>query len=214
MTNSERSNAVWLDLLEPHTYMNLFYLLIGFPLGIAYFVLLLTGLATGLGLLIIWVGVPILLACVGLVWVVGQIELGAAKLVLGQSLGDNKVGDEIAGDRPRQTLGGWAKLRGYVSSPLFWRTLGLAFLKFPLGIVSFVVAIALVSVSISLLAAPLYYTQIDAHFWNDTPITTMGQAFALSAIGAGLAMISARVLNIIAEAQARLYKALLEPRVR
>ncbi|MGL5004499.1 MAG: sensor domain-containing protein [Casimicrobium sp.] len=210
MTNSNRSNEVWLDVLEPRTYMNLFYLLIGFPLGIGYFVLLLTGLATGLGLLIVWVGIPILLACVGLVWLVGKIELGTAKLVLGETLEDH----EIARDRPNQSSSGWTEVRAYVSSLMFWKTLGLAFLKFPLGIVSFVVTIVLVTASLGLLAAPLYYNQIDVQFWNETPITTLWQALALSATGAGLLMISARVLNIFAEAQARLCKALLEPRVR
>ncbi len=200
-------------MLEPRTYMNLLYLLIGFPLGILYFVLLLTGLATGLGLLIVWIGIPILLASVGLVWLIGKIELGTAKLVLGETL----EGAEIARDRPSQTRLGsssWAELRSYVSSAMFWKTLGLAFLKFPLGLVSFIMTILLVTVSLSLLAVPMYYTLIDLDFGNNTPILTIWQALALSTIGAGCSMISARVLNIFAEAQARLCKALLEPRVR
>jgi Putative sensor len=211
MTNFERFDDIWRDALEPRTYLNLLYLLIGFPLGIVYFVALLTGLATGLGLLIIWVGIPVLLACVGLVWLIGKIELGTAKLVLGESL----EGDRITSDKPVSSSGhSWKQLRDYVSSAAFWKTLGLAFLKFPLGIVSFVLTVTLVAVSLSLLAAPLYYTRVDVQIWNETPVQSLWQALALSFIGAGLTIISARVLNILAEAQAHLSKNLLEPRVR
>ena len=45
---------------RPQTYVNVFYLLLSFPLGIAYFVFLVTGLSVGFGLVVIWVGVPIL----------------------------------------------------------------------------------------------------------------------------------------------------------
>ena len=35
---------------RPQTYVNAFYLLLSFPLGIAYFVFLVTGLSVGFGL--------------------------------------------------------------------------------------------------------------------------------------------------------------------
>ena len=38
---------------RPQSYINAFYLLITFPLGIAYFVFLVTGLSLGFGLLVI-----------------------------------------------------------------------------------------------------------------------------------------------------------------
>ena len=41
-------------VVRPQTYLNIFYLLLSFPLGIAYFVFLVTGLSVGFGLLIIW----------------------------------------------------------------------------------------------------------------------------------------------------------------
>jgi hypothetical protein len=54
-------------LRRSETYRNLGYDLLAFPLGIAYFVFLVTGLSVGVGLVIIWVGVPILLGVV-LAW--------------------------------------------------------------------------------------------------------------------------------------------------
>lgn len=44
------------------TYLNALYLLMSFPLGIFYFVFLVTGLALGFPLIIIWIGLLILAA--------------------------------------------------------------------------------------------------------------------------------------------------------
>src|SRR5882672_7159507 len=67
---------------DAQTYRNLFYLLLSFPLGIAYFVFLITGISLGTGLLVIFVGVPILIgmlfACQGL----GAFERGMARSLL------------------------------------------------------------------------------------------------------------------------------------
>jgi len=38
---------------DPQSYLNIFYLLLAFPLGIAYFVFLVTGISVGTGLIII-----------------------------------------------------------------------------------------------------------------------------------------------------------------
>lgn len=49
-------------LFRRRTYSRLFYLLVlAFPLGTAYFVFLVAGISTGIGLAIVWIGVPILL---------------------------------------------------------------------------------------------------------------------------------------------------------
>ncbi len=57
MSTSKRFFGV---IAEPQSYINIFYLLLAFPLGIAYFVFLVTGISVGASLIIIWVGVPIL----------------------------------------------------------------------------------------------------------------------------------------------------------
>ena len=45
-------------IAEPQSYINILYLLLAFPLGIAYFVFLVTGISVGAGLIIIWVVFP------------------------------------------------------------------------------------------------------------------------------------------------------------
>ncbi|MGD2146148.1 MAG: sensor domain-containing protein, partial [Anaerolineae bacterium] len=46
-------------LWSRQAYLNLVYLLAAFPLGVLYFIFLVTGLATGLSLTIVWVGIPL-----------------------------------------------------------------------------------------------------------------------------------------------------------
>jgi hypothetical protein len=55
-------------------YLNSIYLLLSFPLGIFYFVFLISGLSIGLPLLIIWVGVPILLLVGAGWWLLAAFE--------------------------------------------------------------------------------------------------------------------------------------------
>ena len=53
--------------VKPQTYLNILYLLLAFPLGIAYFVFLVTGFSLGISLLILWVGLLDSCRCHGVV---------------------------------------------------------------------------------------------------------------------------------------------------
>ncbi len=59
---------------DPQSYLNIVYLLLGLPLGTAYFVILVTGISTGFGLVVVWVGVPILLLVFVISWALCQFE--------------------------------------------------------------------------------------------------------------------------------------------
>ena len=61
-------------IAEPQSYINILYLLLGLPLGIAYFVFLVTGISVGAGLIIIWVGVPILALVLAGSWAICEFE--------------------------------------------------------------------------------------------------------------------------------------------
>ncbi len=61
-------------VIEPQSYLNILYLLLSFPLGIAYFVFLVTGISLGFGLAIIWLGIPILALVLAASWVLYQFE--------------------------------------------------------------------------------------------------------------------------------------------
>ena len=56
------------------TYLNMIYLLLAFPLGLFYFVFLITGLSLGIGLIIIGIGIPILLLMMTSWWGLALFE--------------------------------------------------------------------------------------------------------------------------------------------
>ena len=56
------------------TYGNLAYLLARFPLGIAYFTVLITGLSLGVGLVPMVVGIPVLVGVLALGGYIGVVE--------------------------------------------------------------------------------------------------------------------------------------------
>src|SRR5438270_6882229 len=142
------------------TYLNLLYLLMAFPLGIAYFVFLVAGLSVGAGLLVIFIGVPILigvlLACLGL----GALERGMARTML-----------HVAIPSPLRLPSGpgiWGKFKALFGDTTTWKSFFYLLLKFPFGVASFVTLITTFSVSGAFILAPLTYqiTRIDLGWWR------------------------------------------------
>ncbi|UCH09350.1 MAG: sensor domain-containing protein [Fidelibacterota bacterium] len=131
-------------------YLNLVYLLAAFPLGVFYFVFLVTGLSTGLALLIIWVGIPILLLVGAGWWVLANLERGMAVTLLKEDIPTMEF--------PR-TEGApiWARLKVRLVHPVTWSSLLYLFLKFPLVMATFVIVTTLVSLTLAFLSMPLTY---------------------------------------------------------
>src|SRR5436305_4202051 len=69
--------------LTLRSYANLAYLLLAFPLGLAYFLFLVVGLSVGFGLAIVWVGVPILFLVLLGSWGLAALERQLALGLLG-----------------------------------------------------------------------------------------------------------------------------------
>jgi Putative sensor len=213
-----RPDAPWADLLEPRTYLNIAYLLLGFPLGLMYFVVLVTGIALGLGLSITLLGIPVLLSVVGFVWSCVWVERQAAAAVLGLELPIRTPSNtrDIPGT-PSGTVNSaqpsfsrsWNTLRLYLSSGVFWRGLAHLFIRFPLGIFGFVVAVTLLSVSAALIGVPFYYHHSDWNFGWPLWQPNFTAAVCLSVVGIGVGVISVRFLNLLAEAMARVTYSLL-----
>ncbi len=229
---SSASESLWRDAFLPSTYLNLLYLFFNFPLGILYFVMLLTLLALGLGLSVTLLGIPILVGTVGLVWAFAWLERKMAVAVLGLKVLESRVLVKIPvslESKPQPKQNQWTRLRGYLRSPQFWSSFAYLWLKFPLGIASFVLAVVLLSVSVALLGAPVFYLissleslncsslwflRVFAGFPSCSPdhwgIGIGGwqpnfvESFALFPIGLGIIVISLRVLNLFAQWQARL----------
>ena len=172
------------------SYLNVLYNLLAFPLGVAYFVFLVVGLSLGLGLLIIWIGVFILAAVLLLSWGLSAFERQQAILLLGADIGP--MGAEPA---KKSTVSQWIKT--FIVNRVTWTGPIFLFLKFPLGIFSFVFAIVTLSISLSLLLAPFYYywSPPDFYFWY---VDTLPEALLCSLAGILLFFLSLHALNGLA----------------
>lgn len=136
------------------TWLNSAYLWLAFPLGLFYFVFLVTGLSVGIGLSITLVGFPILLLMVAAWWVLAAVERATARTLLGVRI--------APAPRPWQKAEGWlARIRAHLSAGATWRDLAFLLLKLPMGVASFVLCVTGLAIVVSLIGAPVLQ-QFDA----------------------------------------------------
>lgn len=126
------------------------YILVGFPLATITFCLTITGLSAGAGLLVVWLGVPVLALTLLIARGMGDVERLRIRAVLGRDL-----------PRPRypKSPPGAGVLRKTVT-PLAggqpWLDVLHALLNFPVALVAFCVTTVWWCVTISGLTYPLY----------------------------------------------------------
>ena len=147
-------------VVRPRTWLNLLFQVLAFPLGRFYFIFFVTGLSVGLGLVIIWVGIPILLVVAGAWWLFGAFERAQAKYLLGANV--------PPAPRAWETVGGvWGKLKAHFGSGATWKDLLYLLAKLPLGVASFTLLVTLAAILFWLVYLPV------AHFW-DIPFVDFG----------------------------------------
>jgi len=214
------------------TYRNLLYLLLAFPLGLAYFVFLSVGLAAGIGLTFVVVGVPILLAVLAISVGLGRIERELTALLLG-------VEFESAASSPTDSVVDRAKR--LVTDLGTWKAVVYLGTKLFVGVASFFVVTTLLVTAVSLLAVPFVYDQPGVYVGivTDAPIRfhpslyvawqhllvgvetvveigswqvrTLGEALAVAGVGVLLAVASLHLLNGLARFSAWYARLMLGP---
>ncbi|MFI9203701.1 sensor histidine kinase [Streptomyces sp. NPDC053048] len=146
-----RVPAVLRAPLEGRTWREFLYLLTGLPIATAAFCYAVTMTALGVGLLVTFLGVPVLAATLA-----GARGLGVLERVRARSL----LRLEVAEPEPVRPRGGKSGPMAWVGALLksgtSWRHLLYAVLHFPWAIVTFVVSLVLMTVSWSLLLYPLW----------------------------------------------------------
>jgi len=136
------------------TYANLLYLSVQFPLGIAYAVLLPLGFGLGIGLSILLVGLPVLVATLLGVREVTALERYAADRLL---VVDVPAGAD-AGPPLSEPV---AHLKHVVTSLSTWKGVVFLLSKVLVGTAAFTLLVFLGTVSLSLLLVPLYYRSVN-----------------------------------------------------
>jgi len=178
-------------LRDKQTYLNLIYLLLAFPLGIAYFVISVTGLSVGVGLIIVWVGLLVLLALFAGWWGLAALERLLAIYLLGEEIAP------LA--NPITTKGNlWERFKAHFTNPLTWKSALYLLLKFPLGIASFVATVTVVSICGAFIFAPFVYQTGNITFfaWR---IDTFVEALLMSGVGLLIAPFAIQLLNKAAQ---------------
>jgi Putative sensor len=123
---------------DRRTYGSLAYSMLGLPIGILGFVVVVTGFALGIGLLITLIGIPILVATLLFVHAMADMERRLAWSLLDASMPRRSP--------TRTSASGvwWRRLRELITSRRTWWEVGFTLLRLPLGIVGFTVAATLI----------------------------------------------------------------------
>jgi len=196
-------------LIRAATYRRLIYLLLGLPFGIFYFVFLITTLSVGVGLVIIWVGVPILLGSVMAWRVMGRFERRFIEMM---------VGGPIEAPRPIQNGDTtWGRAKTMLADSYTYRSFFWLLLRFPFGIAGFVIGVVGLAVSVAMLAAPVALIFQDTWMRSGTPELIEGLEWLvvmLPLVGIVVAAVTAHVINGFAEVHLVLARSLLGPGAR
>lgn len=129
---------------------NIAYLLLSFPLGLCYFILIVTGLALGTGTIVIWIGLPILFITLLMVRGMATIERRLAACLLHVTFPY-----EPMREASRQSF--TQRFVSVLRDPSTWTSLIYMMLKLPLGIISFTLALTMPIVSLAVTTLPLAY---------------------------------------------------------
>ena len=185
---------------DAQTYLNIIYLLLAFPLGTAYFVFLVTGLSVGFGLSITLVGIPFLLLMLGGSWALCNFERKIAIAMLKEDIPPSS-------SQPT-SKGLWPRVKAHLADRVTWTGVLYLLLKFPVGTATFIIAVTLISITLGLLTAPIYYSFADIN-WSVWTVDTLWEAFILTLIGIPMVFISLHLMNGAALASGRLARVML-----
>lgn len=204
--------------LRARTYGTLVYLALAFPLGLVYFVGTTVGLSVGLGLSVLVVGLPVVAATLGGVAVVAAGERLLAHHLLGADVTDQEW-------QVTQVTGPWDRTVAFLTDVAVWGALVFVLSKLLVGVAAFTLLTVVFTVSLSLLAAPLYYDAPGVSAGVSLPepttrelsvvvpweqfevglsfvvrltswtVTTLPEAVAVSVLGAAVLLAGLNVLN-------------------
>ncbi|MFD5638164.1 sensor histidine kinase [Streptomyces sp. NPDC127077] len=135
---------------EARTWREFGYVLLGLPLGILMFTFAVTMVSLGAGLLITFLGVPVLAAALAGCRGLGSLERARARGLLGV---------EVAEPEPLRMKkhGAMAWMGAVLKSGTSWRHLLYAVVQFPWSVFSFVVAVNFWVYGWALLTYPLWF---------------------------------------------------------
>ncbi|MFE1295411.1 MULTISPECIES: sensor histidine kinase [unclassified Streptomyces] len=145
-----RMPAVLRAPFEARSWREFGYVLLGLPIGITLFVFAVTMISLGAGLLVTFLGIPVLAAALAGCRGFGALERARARGLLGLDVAD----PEPLRVRKRSLMG-W--IGAVLKSGSSWRHVLYALLQFPWAVFSFAVAVAFWAYGWAMLTYPLWF---------------------------------------------------------
>ncbi|MET9701127.1 sensor domain-containing protein [Streptomyces sp. NPDC006529] len=161
-TNSAatRAPSVLTAPFAGRTWREFGHLLIGLPLSVLYFSLAITGVSLGAGLLVTFLGVPVLAGVLAMARGFGHLERGRARTLLGMDIAD----PEPVRARKKGVLAATGAMLGSGSA---WRHVLYSVIHLPWAIFSFTLALTLWAYGWAMLLYPLWFWVFPA--FTDQP---------------------------------------------
>ena len=172
-------------VVRPQTWLNTLYLLLAFPFGLAYFVVLVVGVSTGAALAVLIVGLGILLATLA-AW------RGMAAIERAWPAPCSACRSRRPADQP--ALPPHERILRWLRDPMTWKGLVFVALKFPLGVASFAIVCSAGFFSLVLLFSPLIVLGTTVTFFGwivESPL----QALPLTVIGIPAVLLALHLFN-------------------
>src|SRR3954462_4762118 len=193
----------------PGTWRANEYLVVSFLVGTATFTLLLTAICLGVGLLLIWVGLPILIATAWATRRLAGLERLRTSRLLGEPVGAAYLPPRGTGllDRMHTTLADAATWKDLLWLVVVLRALGLA---------GFTLAVSVWGAAVGTVLMPAWYWAIPdpGIDWGLFTIDTLGEAFAVVPVGLVLLAVAIPLTRASAFGLASLGRAPLGPSER
>lgn len=134
------------------SYANMLYILASFPLGLTYFILLVTLISVGAGLAILGIGLVILAATIFGWRALGAFERDLTVWWLGIDIAPFFPPANL---QPQRTIA--RRITDWIADGMTWKSLAYLIVKFFFGVLGFSLVITLFSLTLSLLLAPVVY---------------------------------------------------------
>ena len=193
-------------VLHPGPYKRLAYHLLSFPLGVVSLLGIVIGVSLGLALSMLLVGIAILAGTVMFVRGVASVERRLARAFLDVPIQSPPKPDTRPSSEPIEHV------RTACTDEQTWRSCVFVLARFPAGLVQFTVAVALTTLSLALVTAPLHYDGLTVlqfgPWWH---LGSLSEALLAVPVGVLLWAFSLHVFDLVGTAMARFTRRLLTP---
>lgn len=193
------AHAFFAPLVEGRTYRAFAYLVLGLPLGVAYFSAIVTMMALGFGLAITIVGLPILALGLRLARGLTAFDLGLTESLLGVDMPRVPV---VTASRH-----GWRRFFGDRDA---WVDAAYLLARFPLGLAGCVIAISVVGTAVYFIFLPVVVAAgahaMDIGSWS---VDSQARAWIFVPGGVLLLLLSPHVINGLAFLSVRVSRVLV-----